>query len=64
MRLISFKMISEDVVSGRKKGKTIHYEKLPERIKIDFVIKSKKQPPRVKKFIHFLQKEAGAFIPH
>lgn len=49
-------IMPEDVVYSRKKAKTIHYEKLSERMKIDFVIKHRKQQPQsLKKFIHFLQ---------
>lgn len=53
---LGISLIPADVASSRKKVKTIHYEKLPERIKIDFVINHRKQQSQsLKKFIHFLQ---------
>ncbi len=60
---LGISIIPEDVVYSRKKTKTIYYQKLPDRIKIDFVIKQRKQQPQsLKKFIHFLQKAEGTFI--
>ncbi|WP_235867385.1 LysR substrate-binding domain-containing protein [Priestia abyssalis] len=53
---LGISILPEDVIYRRKKTNTLHYQKLPERVKIDFVIKRGKQKPHsLKKFIYFLQ---------
>ncbi|MEH7051580.1 LysR family transcriptional regulator [Bacillus pseudomycoides] len=50
-------IIPANVAYSRTKTKAIHYEELPETVKIDFVIKRRKQQPQsLKKFIRFLKK--------
>lgn len=49
-------IIPANVAYSRTKTKAIHYEELPETVKIDFVIKRRKQQPQsLKKFIRFLK---------
>ncbi|MBY0596743.1 LysR family transcriptional regulator [Bacillus bingmayongensis] len=53
---LGISILPANVAYSRNKPKTIHYEELPETVKIDFVIKRRKQQPQgLKKFIRFLQ---------
>ncbi|MDF2085686.1 LysR family transcriptional regulator [Bacillus pseudomycoides] len=49
-------IIPANVAYSRTRAETIHYEEIPETVKIDFVIKRRKQQPQgLKKFIRFLR---------
>ncbi|MCX2825957.1 LysR family transcriptional regulator [Bacillus pseudomycoides] len=53
---LGISIIPANVAYSRTKTKAIHYEELPETVKIDFVIKRRKQQPQsLKKFIRFLK---------
>lgn len=54
---LGISIIPTDVAYNRKEMQSIQYEELSETIKIDFIIKQRKQQPQgLKKFIHFLQR--------
>lgn len=54
---LGISIIPADVANIRKEIQTIQYKELSETIKIDFIIKHRKQQPQsLKKFIHFLQR--------
>ncbi|WP_088071526.1 LysR family transcriptional regulator [Gottfriedia luciferensis] len=54
---IGMSIIPADIANNRKELQTIQFKELNERIKIDFIIKQRKQQPQsLKKFIHFLEK--------
>ncbi|MBO1581836.1 LysR family transcriptional regulator [Bacillus sp. XF8] len=49
-------IVPANVAYSRNKPKTIHYEELPETVKIGFVIKRRKQQPQgLQKFVRFLK---------
>ncbi|MEI4830025.1 LysR family transcriptional regulator [Bacillus sp. FJAT-53711] len=53
---LGISILPADVAHGRKEMKTIHHEKLLDKIKIDFIIKRGKQRSQsLKKFIGFLK---------
>ncbi|MGG3574122.1 LysR family transcriptional regulator [Bacillus gobiensis] len=52
---LGISLMPDDVAQNRKEN-TIHFQKLKEKIKIEFLIKQRKQQRHsLKKFIHFLQ---------
>jgi len=54
---LGISILSEDVANNRKKMQCIQYKELSETIKIDFIIKQRKNHSQsLKKFINFLQK--------
>ncbi|MFC7677662.1 LysR family transcriptional regulator [Paenibacillus sp. GCM10028914] len=54
---LGISIIPADVAFRREESPTIQYEELPETIKVDFIIKPRKQHPQsLKKFIQFLQR--------
>lgn len=54
---LGISLIPEDVANSRKKIQSIQYKELSETIKIDFIIKNRKQQSQsLKKFIDFLQR--------
>ncbi|WP_141433141.1 LysR family transcriptional regulator [Bacillus sp. 03113] len=51
-------ILPSDVIHNRKQMKTMHFQELQDKIKIDFVIRHRKQQPhRLKKFILFLHNQ-------
>ncbi|KEK25161.1 LysR family transcriptional regulator [Bacillus gaemokensis] len=53
---LGISILPADIIYSRTNEKTIHYQELPEKIEISFVIKRKKQQTQsLKKFIRFLQ---------
>lgn len=59
---LGISIIPADVANSRKKIQNIQYQELPETIKIDFIIKQRKQQSQsLKKFIHFLKHKDGSF---
>ncbi|MDQ0884761.1 LysR family transcriptional regulator [Peribacillus sp. V2I11] len=54
---LGISILPADVAFSRKEVKAVQYQELSETIKIDFVIKHRKQQPQsLKKFIRFLQR--------
>jgi uncharacterized protein YciI len=53
---LGISILPADIANSRKELKTVQYQELSEKIRIDFVIKHRKQQPQsLKKFIRFLQ---------
>jgi DNA-binding transcriptional LysR family regulator len=53
---LGISLVPADIAQNRKEGKSIHYQELREKIKIEFVIAHRKQQRQgLKQFIHFLQ---------